>query len=146
LIALAMLCGIAILVAGGVWLVTADRGGEAALSIGRVATVGEVSAAVLGATFEPDGRLALDVEMGAPEAAVGDPAQGWAVISSRGLVERVDASDAPDACAGRDVAAGESLRCTVTFAPTAEQAPGPLVAVYGRGEDRASWSLPSAPG
>jgi len=149
LITLALLCGLAILLAGGTWLFLAGRADDdqvvaSFLPIGATASVGGVAATLVATRQAPD-ALVLEVDMSSDGPAAGDPGKGWAVISSRGLVPRAELQDGDTtgspACAGQDLAAAGSLRCTVTFQPTAEQLASDIVAVFGRGGERASWSL-----
>jgi hypothetical protein len=142
LITLALLCGLAILVAGGLWLVMAARGtGDelvaSNLPLGASAEVGGIAATAVDAARAEGGILALTVRMTAEGDAAGDPARGWAVVSTRGLVERVE-----DGCGGRDVAAGSTLECTIRFRLTDDQAASAIRAVFGRDGERASWELP----
>lgn len=152
LITVALVCGLAILLAGGVWLVQAGRESEdrlvgSFLPIGATAQVGGVSATLV--SIDPTtGALGLTVEMASKGPAVGDPGQGWAVIGARGLVPRAEPVAGVvdgDACSGRDLAPGGRLRCSVTFTPSPEQAAGELVAVFGRGNERASWAIGGTP-
>jgi hypothetical protein len=147
LITLALLCGLAILLAGGVWLVLAARGGDdelvaSNLPIGATAVVGGVTATVVDVRRLEEGTLALAVRMTTGDEAAGDPARGWAVVSTRGLVERAEDEGAgADVCAGQDVPAGATLECTVRFRLADEQAASALRAVFGRDGERASWDL-----
>jgi hypothetical protein len=146
LIALALACGLAILVAGGVWLVLASRGSDddlvaSFLPEGATAEVGGLVVGVTGSHLA-DGVLVLDVQMVGGSEAAGAPGRSWGVISGRGLVDRPeDQSDAPDPCAGQDLAAGAELTCSIAFRPTPDQQASQLVAVFGRGGQRASWEL-----
>ena len=147
LIALALACGLAILVAGGVWLVLAGRGSDddlvaSFLPEGATAQVGGLVVGVVGSHLTGDGLLVLDVQMTAGSEAAGAPARSWGVISGRGLVERPeDQSGLPQACAGQDLPADGELACSIAFRPTPDQQASQLVAVFGREGQRASWEL-----
>ena len=89
LIALALACGLAILVAGGVWLVLASRGSDddlvaSFLPEGATAEVGGLVVGVTGSRLA-DGVLVLDVQMVGGAEAAGAPGRSWGVISGRGL-------------------------------------------------------------
>ena len=102
LIALALACGLAILVAGGIWLFMASQTEpvvSSSLGVGETADVGEVSATLLAVSPRRDG-VVLEVEMQSTDVAVGDPGQGWAMISPHGLVARAEAANAND-CLGK---------------------------------------------
>jgi hypothetical protein len=147
LITLALLCGLAILLAGGLWLVLAARGGDeelvaSNLPVGAEAVVGGVTATVVDVERSEEGILALAVRMAAGDQAAGDPSRGWAVVSTRGLVERAEEQGvSASGCAGQDVPAGATVECTVRFRLTDEQAASALRAVFGRDGQRASWDL-----
>jgi hypothetical protein len=149
LIALALACGLAILVAGGMWLFLASRQGDEAsglLQVGVSADVEGIEASVVGWQLDAGDRLLLDVTMTAGSDAVGDPGRSWRVVSSRGLVDRPeDQSAASVPCLGRDLAAGEALACTVVFAPTVEQADADLAASFVHAGGQASWDLTPPP-
>jgi hypothetical protein len=147
LIALALACGLAILLAGGVWLVLAGRGTDddlvaSFLPEGATAEVGGLVVGVIGSRLARDGVLVLDVQMVAGPEAVGAPGRSWGVISGRGLVERPeDQTGAPHTCAAQDLPAGGELSCSIAFRPTPDQQASQLVAVFGRDGQRASWEL-----
>jgi hypothetical protein len=136
LIALALACGIAILLAGGVQLLLLSRrdksNGPSLKPLGTVVSIG-------GMRISPDavskatGELRVQVSMSAASAAVDHPADGWALLSGTGsLVDRLGTD-----CAAT-LAAAQQLTCTVRFAVPAETTG--LVVLFGRGSARASWS------
>lgn len=141
LILAALLCGIAILVAGGIQLlVLAGRGDQRApdalLGLGTAATVEGVRATVVSSHPSTD-RLELEVEMSST-SAVDDAAEGWVLLSRSGT--RLEARPpASEACDGLAVGS-DPVRCRLGFAPPAEG--GTTVAVYARGSRRASWTVP----
>ena len=147
LIALALACGLAILVAGGVWLVLAGRGTDddlvaSFLPEGATAQVGGLVVGVVGSRL--DRRRSAGARRADDRRVRGRRRAGrsWGVISGRGLVERPeDQSGLPRACAGQDLPAGGELTCSIAFRPTADQQASQLVAVFGRDGQRASWEL-----
>ena len=151
LILTALVCGLAILVAGGIWLflLARNEGSTPATvvdQLGTRAAVGPLSVTVLSADVSPSGDVALSVEMEAVSEPVTDPATGWAVFSNRNLalLDRVDPPPTvPDACANGVLAQGDTVRCRVFFHGDAAQVQAGLQAVYGHGSSRALWSLPA---
>lgn len=146
LIALALVCGIAILVAGGVQLLllSRDSGDEAPAALlqpGSPAEVGDVSAVLEGAVRTSAGDVELDValELAAGGGSVDDAEAGWGLLrgDSGALVDRVDDAGT---CAGRAIGPGEAVRCTVLFRP-AEDAGTSFVGVYVREGRAASWPV-----
>jgi hypothetical protein len=128
LIAVAMIAGLAILLAGGIQLVllaTRDDATTTALSLGDDVAVGGVDITVQTVDRLDSGDVEVDVALGA--GAGEDDLDGLALIGSNGdLVPRGDIT-----CADT---------CTVTFEPDGLDVSGPLTVVYGRGDERASWA------
>ncbi len=151
LIAVALLCGLAILVAGGIWLFQEGRAGDAGpsvpvLAVGMPATIGPMSVTLDQAEVGAGGQVVLHVRMEAVSAEVSDPARGWAVLSNRGpsLVDRADPQPAGGVpCLGVPLAKGATLSCSLYFNATAGQVSAGLQALYGRGSARAVWTIPS---
>jgi hypothetical protein len=151
LIATALLCGLAILVAGGVWLFLTARSSDdtsAAISgqVGRPVLLGPLSLTAQGAEVGADGSVALAVEMAAVTGDVPHPAQGWAVFSNRNVarLDRVPPpADAADACTEADLSKGQTVSCRLFFHGTSEQVRAGLLAIYGLGSSRAVWPLPA---
>lgn len=151
LIATALLCALAILVAGGVWLFLTARSSNESSSavtgqVGQRSVVGPLSLTVTGAEVSAEGKVALAVEMEAVSADVAHPAGGWAVFSNRNLarIDRVPPPAAtPDACTEADLPQGRTVRCKLFFEGTTEQVGAGLLAIYGLGSTRAVWPLAS---
>lgn len=139
LIAAALLCGLAILLAGGIFLVNLaanqdDLTVPDLLVLGQSADVEGVQATVLSADAT-DRALVLHVRLQAAGEPVADAADGWAVVigSIRDPLET--ATDTP--CAGREVPAGATVECDLAFAA----ADGTAFVEYARGEARARWRV-----
>ncbi|MBK9180702.1 MAG: hypothetical protein IPM45_14270 [Acidimicrobiales bacterium] len=150
LIALALVCGMAILLAGGVqlFLLAGQDDGSSTGSLlepGTSAEVGDVTAGVVSAERSGDAvLLVVDVAVatGADEG-VDDARAGWGLLrgDSGALVDRAEVTGGEARpCAGLAVAPGESVECVVAFAPPPGSGDA-FVAIYGRGDDRASWSV-----
>jgi hypothetical protein len=130
LILTALLCGLAILVAGGVKLfqVANDEKQVEILYFGDDATLGDMTVSVVGvertaeATFVTVTMTGVDLVDGA--------ADGWRLLAD-GRVREPLGSDDPNGC--RTVDATEATRCTVLF-ESAESAP--TVAYVRAGEQR----------
>ena len=154
LIATALLCGLAILIAGGIWLFLAARDDSTTSTVtgqvGQRTVIGPLSVTVTGVDANPDGDVALAVEMEAVTGSVAQPANGWAVFSNRN-VARLDRVSAPagtaDACPddelSTELATGQTLRCRLFFHGTSDQVAAGLLAIFGRGSTRAVWPLPA---
>ncbi len=149
LIIAALCCGLAILFAGGVWLVASakdDSTSSPLLTMGQTAQVGELVATV--ADGQVDGTKAvlvvdLSLAPSAPES-VTDLATGWTLLSPSGA----DVTRSPDAptptgipaCASATVSAGSTQRCSVSYTLSeAESTLTGYTAVYTRGDDTAAW-------
>ena len=147
LIALALACGLAILVAGGVWLVLAGRGSDddlvaSFLPEGATAQVGGLVVGVVGSRLTGDGLLVLDVQM---TAGVRGRRRAGAELGR-------DQRAGPGRAAGGPVGPAASLRRPgppgrrgadlLDRLPThPDQQASQLVAVFGREGQRASWEL-----
>jgi hypothetical protein len=124
LILVAMVAGLAILVAGGIQLVGLSNRStepEPTLAVGERASVGGVELAVTGVDRDPE-AIVVTVETDAADDAM----TGLALIGSTGeLVPRDEIE-----C---------STGCTVTFLPGDLDVSGALTVLYGRDDERASW-------
>ena len=121
----ALACGIAIMLAGAVFLfqlVTRDEIAEP-IPVGTPAEVGDVTATVTGAD-EVGGVLTVQLSVVAPTGI--DPTTGFHLIASGRAVEPTSVA-CPDAC-------------TVTFDVAAADGTS-RVLFYERGEDQARWVL-----
>ena len=133
LLLLALACGVAILLAGGVLLVQlAGRDDpEPPAAIGQTVTVGDMSVRVDGAT-ERDGVVVVDVVVGG--VADDDGAAGFRMIASGRPAPALDGDDScvattasPTACVLRFDVSGADGSSRVLF--------------YARGEESARWEL-----
>jgi len=130
LITVALVCGLAILAAGGVQLVLLSGRQKSAsgalLAEGESARVGAVDATVVGHRLDGT-RIDLQVRLTGPSS---DPA-GWALLARTGtLVPRV--STGPGCLGGG--------ACDVVFDASGLDRTG-LVAIFGQGDQRRSWLL-----
>jgi hypothetical protein len=125
LIVVAMLAGLAILVAGGIQLVALanrDDTAPSTLAIGERVTVGGIELAVTNVDRADEIVVTVDTD-----ATTGDMS-GLALIGSTGeLVPR------------EDIACDEV--CTVRFSPGDIDVSGALTVLFGRDDERASWAV-----
>jgi len=130
LILTALLCGIAILVAGGIKLfqVANDEKRVEVLSFGDEATLGDMTVSVVGVERTDDATL-VTVTMTGVDLASG-AADGWRLLADGRVQEPAQNSDG-DGCSA--VEATSPTRCTVLF-EAAESAP--TVAYVRAGEQR----------
>ena len=146
LILAALVCGLVILLAGGIQLVvlSGDDGGDASralLAAGEVAEVSGVTASVESVAGE-DGRLVVAVTMAVDDGgeALDDAEEGWAlfVTGASEPAPRVAPEERP--CRGVAVPPGATVHCQVAFdvSGDAGDEAGPVV-LFGRGSERASW-------
>jgi hypothetical protein len=133
LLLLALACGLAIMLAGAVFLfqlVTRDEL-AAPVEIGAAIDVADMTISVLDAD-ESDGRLVVEVSLGGADAD--DPAAGFRLIASGR-----SAAPTESTCAATAVG-GSAERCTVTFDTSAADGTS-RVLFYDRGEEQARWVL-----
>jgi hypothetical protein len=150
LIIAALCCGLAILLAGGLWLVASgkdDSKTSPLLEAGQRVTVAGLGVTALGGALDGN-DLVLTVEAAVPEggAELDDFASGWSVVSPTGaklsrVADRAVDLDVPP-CSTEHIAAGATARCFILFAL---DSPQPSVAgftsVYSRDDDIAAWLL-----
>ena len=134
LLLLAVVCGLAILVAGVAQLLRVANQDEPprAVSIGETARVGDMQIVVEGSS-ERDGRVLVDVEIGGVDDTDGSAA--FRLIVPGGPIE--PDADAGNAC-GATTARVEP--CTLAF-PLGEDPGSTRVLVYQRGDERVRWEL-----
>lgn len=134
LLLLAVVCGLAILVAGGIQLLRVANQDEPprAVLVGELVRIGDMQVTVTGAE-ERDGRMLVDVEIG----GVDDPdgADGFTLTTSRGVVT-ADPS-AGNHCGATTV---DPQPCTLSF-HLGGDAGTSRVLVYRRGEEQVRWDL-----
>ena len=134
LILTALLCGLAILVAGGVKLIQVanDETEVQVLAFGDKATLGDMTVSVVAVDRRPDATL-VTVTMIGVDLADG-AADGWRLLAD-GKVREPDAdSGGVDAC-GAVSATGEA-KCVVHFAP----ADSALTVAYVRAGEQRQWA------
>ena len=151
LIVAALCCGLAILLAGGLWLVATASSNDSTtsplLSIGESATVGDLVITVTRSDLV-DGALAtvVDISLSSESGgAVDDLASGWAALSPTGEQLSLVAppplpSGAPPLCAAATVAPGATQECLLFFGSGegATSSTGYTV-VYKSAEGSAAW-------
>jgi hypothetical protein len=130
LILIALLCGLAILIAGGIKLIQVanDEAEVEVLVLGDEATLGDMTVSVLDINRRPDATL-VTVTMTGVDLASG-AADGWRLLAD-GRVQEPAKSSVLNGCT--TVAAASVTRCRVQFDP-AESAP--TVAYVRAGEQR----------
>lgn len=130
LILTALVCGLAILIAGGIKLIQVanDEAEVQVLVLGDEATLGDMTVSVLDIDRRPDATL-VTVTMTGVELSSG-AADGWRLLADGRVQEPAGNSDG-DGCTA--VAARSLTRCTVRF-EAAESAP--TVAYVRAGEQR----------
>jgi hypothetical protein len=134
LILLALACGLAILIAGGVKLlqVAGEEPTVAVLTLGSPARVGDVTAIVHAIDQQTEAVL-VDVELGGVAGV--DPAAGWIMLADG---DRREPIGLPEGL-GRPCAAtpaNGTERCTVAF-PAADRV---QAVAYARGGEQRQWS------
>jgi hypothetical protein len=139
LILAALVCGLAILVAGGAQLFRLSGSSSVTVDTARVGesrSVGGVRATVLSGAV--DGTVTVVRVRLEPEAAIADASSGWA-LNAGGLRAQVappaGRADAP--CRGAAVAAGASLTCELAFATGEARA----TVSYSSGGQQRLWTL-----
>jgi hypothetical protein len=132
LIAIALVCGLAILLAGGVQLVLLSGHKDSTVALlteGQTAKVGAVDATLVAHEVAGD-EVRISVKMTGASA----DANGWALLTRTGrLVPRLSAGAG---CLGGGT-------CEVVFDAKGIDPVG-LIAIYGQGTERRSWQLKEA--
>ncbi|HEX9260616.1 MAG TPA: hypothetical protein VF855_13840 [Acidimicrobiales bacterium] len=143
LILTALACGLAILVAGGVFLFNVARNRDEltvpdARRVGEVVEVGPYRAGVVRADWSGD-VLLVRVRVTAVEQRLLDAASPWSVLIGGAIAEVVDSplSSVPP-CGGTAVEQGGSLECVLAY--SADKASGFAEFAVGEAKDR--WFLP----
>ena len=134
LILTALVCGLAILIAGGVKLIqVADRETTVELlALGDTATLGDMTVSVLDiedsaeATFVTVSMVGVDLDSGAED--------GWRMLADGKVAEPLLVQDQPNACGA--TSAGAPVECVVAFGPADKTR---TVAYIRAGEQR-QWS------
>lgn len=145
LLLLAVVCGLAILVAGGIQLLRVTGGGDAAddLAIGDAADAGDLTVTVTGAS-EPDATMRVEVRLGGVDDPAGIdgfrlvvPGAALAPLSGDQAAARTDDLAAADVCAVLTVA---EQTCLLVF-DTSGVDGSARVLLARRGEDQVRWTL-----
>ncbi len=140
LILTALVCGLAILLAGGIQLVLLAKSTSTAtvLRQGASAPVGGAVITVSSSAATADAQ-SVTVRLDAGSTAIADAGEGWALLRGGELRPRVDvpAGAALADCAGRPIAANASLTCLLAFAP----GDGTAIVSYSRGGEQSQWTL-----
>jgi hypothetical protein len=135
LLILAVVCGLAILVAGGVRLLSiSDDTTSADLPIGATAAAGDAAVTVLSAV-EADGRLVVEVRIG----GVDDPDGLAGFVLLAGAQLPVDVGATPSSCAELTIA---ETTCDLAFDVSGVVGDARVLR-FRRGEDEVRWSLAS---
>jgi hypothetical protein len=137
LLLLAVACGLAILVAGGIQLVRVSGGssGSGDLAIGDRTTAGDMTVTVLQAD-EADGFMRVQLRLGGVDDDNG--LDGFHLVVSGDVLEPLSAQQAGEgACDGVTVA---EQTCSLVFG-TADVKGTARVLLLQRGEDQDRWNL-----
>jgi hypothetical protein len=141
LIALAMLCGLAILVAGGIQLfrIQDSRDSEVVvLAVGESGTVEGVTATVADVQRPGPIVLTVDVDAAPGSAGVDDLAAAWLVTSGGDARSPVPVpEEMGDACPGDRLPPGSRATCLLAF----EEGDGDAFARFRVGERVLVWGL-----
>ena len=133
LILTALVCGLAILIAGGVKLiqVASDEVAVEVLAFGDEATLGDMTVSVLDVERRPDATL-VTVTMTGVDLTSG-AADGWRLLADGRVQEPASVSDT-DGCTA--VRAGAPTRCTVRF----EAVESAATVAYVRAGEQRQWA------
>jgi hypothetical protein len=135
LILTALVCGIAIVLAGGIKLfqVARETTKVTVLGFGERATLGDMTVSVLGVTSQPD-RTVVTVSMAGVDGA--DAVEGWRMLSGGKVTEVAPLPwtdvDAP-ACSATTVA---GAKCSLVFGSST----GTVTVAYLRAGRQSQWS------
>lgn len=134
LLLLSMVCGLAIIVAGGLklFLVASDRTEVPVLSLGEPSTIGDMTVTVTGVSATPGGTE-VDVVMRGVEDAVA--VGGWRLLGDGKVMEASGAVD--DGFCGVDTTVGVGgVECTLRF-PSVESV---QAVAYARAGEQRQWA------
>jgi hypothetical protein len=136
LLMLALACGLAILVAGGVLLLQLLNRTDVVppTPVGAQVAVGDMRVSVVGAD-ERDGVMIVDVVLGGVDDP--DASEGFRLIASGRESERVDDAVAASSCAAATL---EAQPCTLAFDVSPADGVS-RVLFYRRGDQQARWVL-----
>lgn len=133
LILTALLCGLAIMVAGGIKLfqVASDTKEVEVLSLGTVAQLADMTVSVTGINQTPEATLATVTMVGVEGA---DATEGWRLLAGGSVRSPLIVNDAADKCTVTNTDA--VVTCVVAFEPS----DGSVTVAYVRGGAQSQWS------
>jgi hypothetical protein len=137
LLLLAIVCGLAILVAGGIQLlrVSDDKSSTGDLAIGDSATAADLDVTVVDAD-EHDGLMRVAIRVGGVDDAAA--LDGFRLVVPGAALEPLSADQAGDGACRRVTVAEQS--CALVFGTAAVDGT-PRVLLLRRGEDQRRWTL-----
>jgi hypothetical protein len=138
LIVAALVCGIAILLAGGVFLITLARHKDDftvrdVYRLGESATLDGTVVTVQGWRREADSMIATVKVASSTAAEPIDVSAPWTLLVGTRVARRA----VPDGCDGRTVAPGATVTCQLGFAP----ATGTPFLAFALGRRQVQWRL-----
>ena len=133
LILTALLCGLAIIVAGGIKLfqVASDTKEVEILSLGTVAQLADMTVSVTEINQAPDSTLATVTMVGVDGA---DATEGWRLLAGGSVRAPIERDDVDNACTVTN--ASTTVTCVVAFEPS----DGSVTVAYVRGGAQSQWS------
>jgi hypothetical protein len=139
LISIALVCGLAILIAGGIQLIRLRPERLETLTFDQPATVGGavVNPRAL-ETGAPPGVIRIRFDVTAGTATLDDPSLGWTLLATSPLKPTRSQCLQAGALGPR-----QQTSCTLDFPGSTGDAPDRWVLVYARGQDRAQWAFTS---
>ena len=142
LILLAMVCALAILVAGGIQLVRISNASDDTVTVapvGQSQRVGDVTVTVTGsATSATSVVVRARLDATTATTGVADAGAGWTLLVGGHLEGPIALpAGAGEACTGRVLAAGEAVDCSVAFPARG----GTRTVAYAHGGVQRQWRL-----
>jgi len=133
LILTALLCGLAIMIAGGIKLfqVASDTKEVEVLALGTPAQLADMTVSVTEISQTMSATFATVTMVGVDGA---DATEGWRLLAQGSVRAPSIVNDAPNKCTVTD--AVDTLTCVVAFEPT----DGSVTVAYVRGGAQAQWS------
>jgi hypothetical protein len=133
LILTALLCGLAIIVAGGIKLfqVASDTKEVEILSLGTVAQLADMTVSVDEINQTAEATLATVTMVGVEGA---DATEGWRLLASGSVRAPIERDDVDNVCTV--TSASSTVTCVVTFEPS----DGSVTVAYVRGGAQSQWS------
>jgi hypothetical protein len=133
LILTALLCGLAIIVAGGIKLfqVASDTKEVEILSLGTVAQLADMTVSVDEINQTAEATLAMVTMVGVEGA---DATEGWRLLASGSVRAPIERDDVDNVCTV--TSASSTVTCVVAFEPS----DGSVTVAYVRGGAQSQWS------